>query len=142
MRSLSTQNAVQRFFLDFLLYAALFAVAFWRAPTEARILGSMLAIPSFALWFLARRQLGQSFTFSAQASELVTRGLYSKIRHPIYLFSTLALLGTALCLSNPYFYIYVALVTIVQGWRAKREECVLQARFGEDYINYKRRTWF
>ena len=91
---------------------------------------------------MAKLNLGESFTLSAQAQHLVTHGLYSRIRHPIYFFSTLALFAIALCLHSLLLYIYVALVVGVQLWRARVEERVLAERFGEAYREYRRRTWF
>jgi protein-S-isoprenylcysteine O-methyltransferase Ste14 len=127
---------------DFLFYAALFVFSvIWRWDRGC-VLGGIIAVPSFALWFVAKLQLGSSFTPKAEARELVTRGLYSRIRHPIYCFSTLALLGIAICLRSPYFYAYLVLAIGAQLWRIRREDRVLQEKFGEDYLEWRRRTWF
>jgi protein-S-isoprenylcysteine O-methyltransferase Ste14 len=127
---------------DFIPYVALYVFAVVRHPNERCLLGSIIAIPSFILWFVARLQLGSSFTVTAQARELVTHGLYSRIRNPIYFFSTLALLGIAICLHYLYFYIYVGIAIVPQLWRIRREQQVLQDKFGQTYLEYKRRTWF
>lgn len=127
---------------DLIFYLALFVFAVTRGHGPTRLFGSVVAIPSFALWFMAKLQLGRSFKLRAEACSLVTRGLYSKIRHPIYFFSSLALLGTAICLHYLYFYIYVAITVVVQLWRIGREEKVLQQTFGEAYLEYKRYNWF
>ena len=129
-------------FGDFVPFLGLFVFAFATCRNGMRLLGSAIAIPSFALWLLAKLQLGNSFTFAACAQQLVTNGLYSKFRHPIYVFSTLALLGTALCLGNRYFYAYLVVTIVAQLWRSRREEKVLQDNFGEAYEGYKRGTWF
>jgi len=91
---------------------------------------------------LARWQLGQSFTLAAEARELVTHGLYAKIRHPVYIFSTLVLVGTAICLRNVFFDAYVVGVIVLQVYRIKREDAVLLQQFGQRYDDYRRRTWF
>ena len=57
------------------------------------LVGIGIAVASFALWMVARVQLGKSFSVRAQARALVTTGLYSKFRHPIYLFGELAFAG-------------------------------------------------
>lgn len=127
---------------DFLFYAALFVfTVIWRRDGRC-LVGGIIAVPSFVLWFVAKLQLGSSFTPKAEARALVTRGLYSRIRHPIYFFSTLALLGTAICLRSPYFYAYVVLAIGGQLWRVRREDRVLQEKFGQEYLEYRRRTWF
>jgi protein-S-isoprenylcysteine O-methyltransferase Ste14 len=42
---------------------------------------------------IARYQLGRSFAVRAEAHQLVTRGIYSKIRNPIYVFGTVMIAG-------------------------------------------------
>ena len=54
--------------------------------TPARIAGVVIGLPSLALLVLARIQLGGSFSVRPKAQALVTHGLYSRIRNPIYLF--------------------------------------------------------
>jgi protein-S-isoprenylcysteine O-methyltransferase Ste14 len=56
-------------------------------------IGAAIALPAFYFWMLARHQLGESFAVRAKAKKLVTHGLYSKIRNPIYLFGGLGALG-------------------------------------------------
>jgi protein-S-isoprenylcysteine O-methyltransferase Ste14 len=127
---------------DIVFFLGLYLFAVWRCHGIACLSGIALGFPSFVLWFMAKLNLGQSFTLSVQARHLVTQGLYSRIRHPIYFCSTLALLATALCLHNLFFYLYVIAVVGVQLWRIRAEERVLTERFGEAYREYRERTWF
>ena len=127
---------------DFLFYLALFVAAIiWRRDATC-VLGGALAIPSFVLWFVAKLQLGRSFTPKAEARALVTHGLYSRIRHPIYFFSTLAFFGIAICLRSVLFNVYVGMTIATQLWRIRRENKVLREKFGQDYLDYRRKTWF
>jgi protein-S-isoprenylcysteine O-methyltransferase Ste14 len=127
---------------DFLFYLALFVAAvIWRRDARC-ILGSLVAVPCFVLWLVAKLQLGSSFTPKAEARALVTQGLYSTIRHPIYFFASLALLGTAICLRSVLFNTYLIVTIAVQLWRIRRENRVLRQRFGQEYLDYRRRTWF
>jgi protein-S-isoprenylcysteine O-methyltransferase Ste14 len=127
---------------DFLFYLAVFVAAVvWRWDKWC-LVGAVVAAPSFALWFAAKLQLGSSFTARAEARDLVTSGLYSRIRHPIYFFSTLAILGIAICLRSHYFNAYLLITVTLQLWRIRKEERVLRERFGEEYVEYRRRTWF
>jgi len=72
----------------------------------------------------------------------VTQGLYSKIRHPIYVFGTLAFLFIVLALQGwPALIIWV-IVILIQGIRLRREEQVLAEAFGAEYTAYRSRTWF
>ena len=63
------------------------------AWTSLQLLGMVLGVIGFGLWTVARFQLGNSLTVTAQAKQLVTRGLYSKIRNPIYFFGSLFIIG-------------------------------------------------
>lgn len=106
------------------------------------IAGLCLAIPAFALWTLARFQLGKSFAVTAQARQLVTRGLYSRIRNPIYVFGSLFIVGYSLLLERPVWLLIFALIIPLQIWRVRKEAQALEARFGENYKTYRARTWF
>jgi len=129
-------------YADNAFFFALFLFALARSKGGWRLAGVLLGLPSFVLWIIAKLQLGGSFTVTAQARRLVTRGLYSRFRHPIYYFSTLFLLATALCLRNIYFYVYLLLMVAGQLWRIRSEERALLNKFGEDYREYRQRTWF
>jgi len=110
--------------------------------TPLRIAGTILAIPSLALWFVARVQLGKSFSITPQAKELVTHGLYSKIRNPVYLFGSLLIAGIFLYIGRPWLLLLFVLLIPLQLFRIKKEERVLQEKFGETYLQYKKSTWF
>jgi protein-S-isoprenylcysteine O-methyltransferase Ste14 len=110
--------------------------------STAKVIGAVIVGISFPLFVLARWQLGGSFSVKAKASRLVTTGLYSRIRNPIYLFGGLFTVGLSLCLS-PWGPLVVALVIVpLQVVRARREERVLAEAFGEEYERYKSKTWF
>jgi protein-S-isoprenylcysteine O-methyltransferase Ste14 len=127
----------------FLAALALLVAHLWDVPwTPMRIAGAAIGAPSLALLILARIQLGGSFSVRAKARALVTHGLYSRIRNPIYVFSALTVAGIFLFIGAPrLLWILVALVPL-QIYRAKNEEKVLAAKFGDEYRAYKARTWF
>jgi protein-S-isoprenylcysteine O-methyltransferase Ste14 len=94
------------------------------------------------LLVLARIELGGSFSVRPKAQTLVTHGLYSRIRNPIYLFGGLAIAGVFLYINQPfYLWIFVVLIPL-QIYRARQESKVLEARFGDEYLQYKSRSWF
>ncbi len=107
-----------------------------------RLLGIAILIPSLALWFLARIQLGRSFSVRAQARELVTHGLYSKFRNPVYLFGSLGILGVILYIGHLQWLWVFALLVPLQFFRTRKEEKVLREKFGDTYLAYRQRTWF
>jgi protein-S-isoprenylcysteine O-methyltransferase Ste14 len=110
--------------------------------TPARIAGVVIGLPSLALLVVARIQLGGSFSVRPKAQALVTHGLYYRIRNPIYVFGALAIAGIFLYMNQPhYLWLFVVLIPL-QIYRARQEEKVLEARFGDEYRQYKSATWF
>ena len=111
----------------------------WSTP---KVIGAVTAGISFPLVVLARWQLGRSFSITATAGRLVTTGLYSRIRNPIYLFGGLFGVGLSLFVSVWGPLVVVLILAPLQIARARREERVLADSFGEEYERYKSKTWF
>lgn len=123
--------------------AVLFAMhAHEVAWTPMRITGAAIAVPSFLLFLLARFQLGRSFSIEAKATNLVTTGLYSRIRNPIYVFGALMIAGVTLCAQMPWFLLIFCILIPLQVIRSRRESQVLAEKFGAAYEEYKSKTWF
>lgn len=121
---------------------ALLAYAMAQAWTPLRIAGVAIAVPSMLLLVLARIQLGRAFSIRAKASELVTTGLYSRIRNPIYFFGALGFAGIVLWTGKMWLFLPLAALVAMQILRSRREEQVLSERFGAVYAEYRRKTWF
>jgi len=105
-------------------------------------IGLALMILSLVFFTIARIQLGSSFTVSAKANKLVTEGIYKKIRHPIYLFGLIFILGLIIFIQVFYVLILWIGLIFMQRRRIKNEEKVLEEKFGEQYLEYKKNTWF
>jgi protein-S-isoprenylcysteine O-methyltransferase Ste14 len=115
----------------------------WKTPWDAqRWAGTVLAVVGVCGIGIARYQLGKSFSITPQAKQLVTRGLYSKIRNPIYVFGGIMFVGLILVIQKPVLWIVLAVVVAAQTVRARREARVLEAAFGDAYREYRRKTWF
>ena len=117
---------------------ALVDAGVWHART---VLGLAILVPSFFLWALARHQLGESFTAQAEARRLVTHGLYSRFRNPIYLFAECMALGIIIFLGRPLLLLVWVPAVVWQIRRARRERQVLEDAFGDEYRRYRSRTW-
>jgi protein-S-isoprenylcysteine O-methyltransferase Ste14 len=116
-----------------------FAPAEWGAM---QIAGICLLGAGFVLWTVARFQLGSSFAVTAQARQLVTHGLYSRFRNPIYLFGSAVIVGVILMTGRPIFLLIFVVIIPLQIWRGRKEAEVLEEKFGEEYRRYRARTWF
>ena len=124
-------------------YFALLLFAVWKRPHSPSLLAAvLLAGVTFPLWIIARVQLGSAFSFGAKAHRLVTRGLYSRIRHPVYLFGSIAGFASVLALQIWWLVLLALLLEPITVVRAKQEERVLETAFGEEYTRYREHTWF
>ena len=70
--------------------------------TPNRIVGLSIAVPALVLLVVARLQLGRAFSVQAKASTLVTTGLYSRIRNPIYVFGMPSSSGIIIWIGSPW----------------------------------------
>ena len=135
--------------LNLITLAMLFVAIVWACLhahsvewTAVRIAGAAIAGVSIALLIVARLQLGASFSVRAKAKKLVTTGLYSRIRNPIYVFGELLLIGVSMLVERWEILLLMAALVPMQVVRARKEARVLAAAFGEEYERYKAGTWF
>ncbi len=118
-------------------------VTFWPGDWNlARWVGLAITVPAAVLLLVARYQLGRSFAITPQARELVTRGVYSRIRNPMYVFSALLVLGLVLSLQKLILFVIPVIIAPVQVIRARQEARVLEEKFGDTYREYRKKTWF
>ena len=110
--------------------------------TPMRLVGIAIALPCALLLMVARMQLGSAFSVEAKASKLVRTGLYSRIRNPIYVFGGLTIIGLLLLAGQPILLLLLLVLIPLQVVRIRREEKVLAEKFGGEYEEYKRGTWF
>ena len=108
----------------------------------ANWIGLAIAVSGLAGVFVSRYTLGKSFSVKAKATALVTRGIYSRIRNPIYVSGVVFIIGIAITLGQPLILLLLVVMIPMQIWRARREARVLEEKFGEEYREYRRRTWF
>ena len=113
-----------------------------RPWTELRIAGALLAVVGYSTFVTARLQLGKSFAVTPQAKELVTHGLYSRIRNPIYVFVDVMIFGLILALHLYWLFVLFPILVALHAFRAHREAKVLQEKFGQAYLDYRSKTWF
>lgn len=105
-------------------------------------LGFALMLLGFAGVIVARYTLGRSFSVRAKATALVTTGIYSRIRNPIYVSGVVLIVGFILLFRRPLIGLIMVVIIPMQIIRARREARVLEASFGDAYRQYRDRTWF
>ena len=126
-------------FAFYLVLLALGIVSAVHTPVWFAVLA--LSLVCAALWVVARQQLGVAFSVRPEARQLVTSGLYAKLRHPIYVFGTAAFLLVLLAVQGLQALVIWAILIPVQVIRARREDAVLASAFGAQYEAYRRTTW-
>jgi protein-S-isoprenylcysteine O-methyltransferase Ste14 len=107
-----------------------------------RFIGLAFALIGLAGVIASRYTLGRSFSIAPKATALVTSGIYSRIRNPIYVSGVIFLTGVVLMVERPKLLALLLVLIPMQVIRARREAAVLEAKFGEEYREYRKRTWF
>ena len=105
-----------------------------------RLAGGLVLAAAIALvvWTLAVFRSWRLRASLEAGHELATDGPFRLVRHPIYLAMDLLALGTLLWLPDPFVAAGAILVAIGGDLRARAEERVLLAVFGDRYREYRR----
>jgi protein-S-isoprenylcysteine O-methyltransferase Ste14 len=108
-------------------------------------LGVLFAIAALLLFQMTHRALGRNWSVSLQLRkdhQLITTGIYRKIRHPMYTAFWLWAIAQA-CLLPNWFAGLAGLVGfgILFFGRIGREERMMLQTFGDDYRKYMSRTY-
>jgi protein-S-isoprenylcysteine O-methyltransferase Ste14 len=104
--------------------------------------GLFLMIPSIVFYVMVRIQSGSSLSAFANPNKFSTEGIFKRIRHPVSFFGFIILLGIIFLLQNFYLIIIWFALIFAQYRKNKNEEKVLEDKFGEQYLEYKKNTWF
>jgi protein-S-isoprenylcysteine O-methyltransferase Ste14 len=105
----------------------------------AQLAADALLVTGTAWSVWAMRSLGRNLSVLAQARGLAERGPYRWVRHPLYTGELVSALGLAIAAGTLAAAVTWAVLCLLQGYRAVREEQVLlQALPG--YPGYRRRT--
>ena len=119
------------------------------APARVRLLWSpqpilgaavILAGAGLVAWTM---RVFRSWRFQARidaAHRLSTDGPFAWVRHPIYAALDLLALGSLLWIPTPWTAAGLLLITLMGDVRARGEEKVLRAAFGDHYARYSARV--
>jgi len=105
--------------------------------------GTALAVAGLAFSVWARRVLGRNWSAIVtlkQGHELVTRGPYALVRHPIYTGLLLAFVGSAIARGHRSGLLAAALFFLAALRKYRLEERWMRERFGEAYEAYRSRV--
>ncbi len=106
-------------------------------------IGLLIFIIGCAFAALGGITLGEHFTLSHHPKSLVTKGIYSKIRHPMDFGGILLSYGFALYFQSLYGLILtIVLVAPLHIYAIIIEERIMIEKFGDEFKNYRKRTIF
>jgi protein-S-isoprenylcysteine O-methyltransferase Ste14 len=112
-------------------------------PDWLRWAGFALGLASLGLWTWTQVALGKEWSPQLQLREehhLVTMGPYARVRHPLYTAMFGYVAGLALVTANWVFIILVVATIAGTVARVPKEEQMMIEEFGEDYMDYMRKT--
>jgi protein-S-isoprenylcysteine O-methyltransferase Ste14 len=111
---------------------------------DVQLMGLAIMLIGLAICIIARKELSTNWTngYEYQVKEnhtLVTTGIYSLVRHPIYTGYALLFIGGEMVVGSWLFvsFLFFFVTSYIQG---KREEKLLLSHFGKDYRHYMKRT--
>lgn len=122
-------------FLDFANY---------ELPLYIEILGGLIALLGIWLFYRSHKDLGRNWSVTLEIREghnIVDKGVYKHIRHPMYTAIWLWAIAQAIFLQN-----YIAGLSgifcfgLLYFLRINKEEKMMLEIFGDDYQAYKKRT--
>lgn len=111
----------------------------------AQVVAGAVAMAGFVWLFRAcHKQIGRNWSVTLELREghqLITDGLYARMRHPMYTSFFLWAIGQALLLPNWLVGLAgLCAVGLLYALRVWREETMMQQAFGEEYTAYCKAT--
>ena len=109
----------------------------------ARVAGVLLISAGLIVFSLAFLNFGDSWRVGVDyetPGALVTRGIFSLTRNPIYVFIDSWFIGTFLINGTLIFLVLAVLAIAAQHWQVLREEEFLKKRHGEAYESYRNKV--
>jgi protein-S-isoprenylcysteine O-methyltransferase Ste14 len=109
----------------------------------AAAVGAGFCSAGLVLMFMALVALRRAVQIAPEpraGSQLVTRGVYGRMRHPIYTAILLLVIGLCLRKPTPVAVISGIVVIVFLFFKVRLEERLLLARYSE-YADYRGRTW-
>jgi protein-S-isoprenylcysteine O-methyltransferase Ste14 len=91
-------------------------------------------------WYLARNGMKSVFGTERSEPKVISTGAFSIVRHPIYTGAILFYLGATIITMSIASAAFWILIIIFYILIARYEERILTEDFGEEYLNYKKKT--
>jgi protein-S-isoprenylcysteine O-methyltransferase Ste14 len=115
----------------------------WLAKDEFVAFGWALLLLALGITLKAQSDMGRAWRIgidTQRPTELVTQGLFSRSRNPIFLSMRAALLGLFLVLPNAISLVFFAVADVLMQVQVRLEEAHLSQQHGGTYAQYQTRT--
>lgn len=112
-------------------------------PVWLRWAGIGVGMVAVMMGYFVHRTLGNSFTPTLQTTKghiLITEGIYSRIRHPMYTTFFLLFASSFLMTANWMIVLLSLIYSLILINRVHVEEKMLLETFGDQYRNYMQKT--
>jgi len=106
----------------------------------SNIAGGIIIIVGYILHVRCHRAHKQAHAQSKQIEEIVTTGVFSRIRHPMYLSLIIIFFGLVIAWGVVWMFLPFLLVLVLIVMTAIKEEEFLLQRFGHRYEQYMKET--
>jgi protein-S-isoprenylcysteine O-methyltransferase Ste14 len=140
---------IKRYQLEHLVPLALtiFSIYFWFknfCQNWNYFIGLIINIVGLLVWWSAKLTIAGNWDAGygkPKIKKLVTWGIYSKIRHPLYWGINLTLIGLSLIHLNIFLSAISFIIVIYFFSRMHVEDRFLIRELGTKYLDYKKKTW-
>lgn len=113
-------------------------------PVYFRYIGTPVFLCGLIIRHISIRTLKRQFSIYVAIQEnhqLITTGIYSQIRHPIYLGAVLSLIGFVLVFPTLLGFIFVVIYSMLLTHRMAQEERLMLKHFGSVYEEYSSKSY-
>ena len=125
---------------DILLIVPIFGLLTLQIPFIHLILFVIIIVPGAWLGIRGVTDIGLEASETHRSSQIITTGLYSRIRHPQYLGAMLSHIGITFLVSGFYSLLVTPLVLFINYVLCWKEEKELIREFGDEYLEYQKRV--
>jgi protein-S-isoprenylcysteine O-methyltransferase Ste14 len=115
----------------------------WRATPVIQWIALLVVLAGLAIAIRARVVLATNWSADVEVKEdheLLTRGPYAWVRHPIYTGILTMLAGTAIAMGTGAALLGLVLATVGFNIKLRQEEVLMRAQFASAYADYERRV--
>ncbi len=106
--------------------------------------GLIINLIGLLIWWSAKIKIGENWSAGygkPQIKNLITTGIYSKLRHPLYWGINFTLFGIGLISLNVWISAISLLIIVYFFIRMHIETRYLEKALGKKYLLYEKKTW-